>query len=474
MEARKQKERPPSGQGIEELSLIEFPLALLSRRAPNGIKTLRTRDEITDSSTGQKVAREVIVTGSDAFGLPLGPDMDVLLALMALSQQKHGFRERTVEFSLYELRELLRWPLKHGEYNKRLKASLDRWLGTTVKFENSLRRNGRWVSTEGFGLIDNVQLTNTVRCFDPDTPQVFKWNDVVVEGMQAKNSKKLDWDFYIGLESSISKRLYRLLNKRFHNQSFWNYDLVSFCENKMGFLGKSYRATDYKKKLRPAIAELEQKNVIMNRSDKKRFEKGWDGNWRIGFSKPRNVVSVQASKPLDDISELARKLIENGMTQNTAVAWAEKEPDECKRQMEHFEFKVFNGWKPESSGGGYLNRAIKERFAPPDGFISRKDREVAAAKRAARKKAKQESEAAEERRRKAEHAKNEKCFNDFMSSLGSDSEREEFRERALENATPFAKKQYDRALLQAGGDTSGLYLDIILRNQVENELADKV
>ena len=388
--------------GIEELSLVDFPLTLLATRPPRGVKTLRTKDEITDSSTGQRLQREVIVTGSDEFGLPLGPDMDVLLALMAVTQERHGFAERTVEFSLYELRDYLRWPLKDGAYNNRLKKSLDRWLGTTVKFENSLRRNGRWVSSEGFGLIDNVRLTNTVERFDPDTPQVFKWNDVVVEGMQASNSKKLDWDFYIELESSISKRLYRLLDKRFENQQFWPYDLVPFCENKMGFFGTSYRPSDYKKKLRPAIAELVQKGVLGKCSDAKRFVVK-NGVTRVMFSKPRKPMSVKvasnAQLPQDELCDVSRALISKGMTQATAVSWAEKEPTECEQQMEYYDFKLSKGWKPEKSGGGYLNIAIRERYAAPEGFVSKAERDAKRAKIADKKRAREEAEAVAERKR---------------------------------------------------------------------------
>ena len=452
--------------GVEELSLVEFPLALLAKRAPKGVKTLRSVDEITDSSTGERVQREVLVTGSDAYGLPLGPDMDVLLALMALTQERHGFAERTVEFSLYQLREYLRWPHEHGEYNKRLKTSLLRWLGATVEFTNSMRRNGRWLSTEGFHLIDNVRLSNTVRMFDPDSPQVFRWNDVVVEGMQASNSKRLDWDFYVGLESAISKRLYRLLDKRFANQSHWSYDLVPFCRNKLGFCGESYRPSDFKKKLRPAIRELEEKGVLASRSPEKRFESK-NGIPRIWFSRPRRsgvtATAATATRSQHDLDPLAKELVARGVTPVTAVKLAQSEPTEAQQQVEYYDFKIAKGWKPERSGGGYLNIAIRDRYAAPEGFLSKADRDAQRAAAEALRAAQAQAKEKEERQRQQQQQAIDNKLRDYLAGLPNPNE---FKTRALENASPFARDQYRRASKSGDG---GDYLDVILREQMERD-----
>lgn len=81
-----------------------------------------------------------------------------------------------------------------------------------------------------------------------------KWNDAIVESFRNKNTKELDWDFYLSLQSPTAKRLYRFLDKRFYNRDRWTFDLESFCRNKIGIHRK--RVTDFKKTLRPAIEEL--------------------------------------------------------------------------------------------------------------------------------------------------------------------------------------------------------------------------
>ena len=201
-------------QGLEELNLVEFPLGLLVERIPDSSKTLEFSDTIKDQSTGRELQRKVTVAGSEKWGLPNWQDIDVLLALMKLTNDKQGFRERTVSFSLYELREVLGWP-DNGWASKRLARSLKTLVGITVVYENAWRKNGKWTSLNAFHLLDNVKLTNTLADFDPDEDQHLKWNDVIVESVQASNTKGINWEFYRSLRLPTSKRLYRFLDKRF-------------------------------------------------------------------------------------------------------------------------------------------------------------------------------------------------------------------------------------------------------------------
>ena len=65
--------------GRDEFNLAEFPLTLLTDKAPGDCKTLEWQDEIIDKATNLPVTRRVVVTGSDRFGLPTASDADVLL-----------------------------------------------------------------------------------------------------------------------------------------------------------------------------------------------------------------------------------------------------------------------------------------------------------------------------------------------------------------------------------------------------------
>ena len=121
---------------------------------------------------------------------------------------------------------------------------------------------------------------------------------------------------------------------------------------------------------------------------------------------------------------------------------------------------------------GYLASYLRNGWTPHKGFKTTAQRRAEREKRAAKKLAKAESEVAEQRRRKEEHAASEQQFRDFMEAFSSESEREAFRERALENANAFPKQQYRRAMKSGG--SPGLYLDVILRAQMEKEVSAKV
>src|SRR3954466_8199685 len=98
--------------GRDELNLAEFPIALLADRVPKGQKTLYFEDK----------HGRLTVTGSDAYGLPTAIDTDVIVALIYLPKQRNDFRDVKVNFSRYELINLLNWHDEGGSY-KRLDQS---------------------------------------------------------------------------------------------------------------------------------------------------------------------------------------------------------------------------------------------------------------------------------------------------------------------------------------------------------------
>jgi Replication initiator protein A len=122
--------------GRDELNLAEFPITLLTDRAPDGCKTLVFQDEVFDQQSGQMVPRKLTVTGSDAYGLPTAHDDEVLVALLQLTKLANNFSEPRVGFSRYELLKLLGWR-DCGENYGRIEESLNRWLGVSLYYEKA-------------------------------------------------------------------------------------------------------------------------------------------------------------------------------------------------------------------------------------------------------------------------------------------------------------------------------------------------
>jgi len=99
------------------------------------------------------------------------------------------------------------------------------------------------------------------------------------------------------LDSAISKRLYRFLDKRFFHGPRWEFNLKELAWEKVG-LARSYDVGNLKRKLRPAIGELERLGFLAKMPDGERFRKVACGDWRAVFEcAGRNRGSIAASQP---------------------------------------------------------------------------------------------------------------------------------------------------------------------------------
>src|SRR5688572_15548091 len=113
--------------GRDELNLAEFPLAAIADRVPDNQKTLVFEDQIFDSGKAEMITRRLTISASDKFGLPTSLDDEVILGLIQLTKQNR-FAERKINFSRYQLIQILGWRLEGRSY-ERLEKSLKRWLG---------------------------------------------------------------------------------------------------------------------------------------------------------------------------------------------------------------------------------------------------------------------------------------------------------------------------------------------------------
>lgn len=390
---------------LEELNLVEFPLAVLSDYVPNGRKTLEFYDLIRDQESNSQLNRLVTITGADKWGLPNWQDQDVLLAMMVLSKLKNGFGDRRVRFTLHELRNLLQWP-HNGTYNRRLQESLDRWTGVTIKYSHWRTKTG-WKKAKAFHIIEWYALSMG-RDFDADEPQTFTWNELVFESFQANHTKPLDWEFYIGLNTPTAKRLYRFLDKRFFLKSRWSFDLAEFSENKLG-LNKVTDIWRYKERLAPAIKELEAKGFLKAFDARERFAKVGKGKYdvifeRVGGRAPKIPASLFAAKiePATPASTVSNPSLEGllrarGVT-NAAELVKKFAVEIIERQLENFDDRLRHG---EKLTAGWLRKAIETEggYGFRKGFKSKAEQ---ASARQAVETARRTRDADERRRREIE------------------------------------------------------------------------
>ncbi len=237
--------------GRDELSLAEFPLGVLSERVPTGLKTL----------TFECPHGRLVVTGSDYLGLPTPLDTDVLIALLALTKAQNNFTSPTVTFSRYSLLDMMGMA-DNGKGYKRLVESLRRWVGVSLHYDGVFWDNALKckVSASFTVLSDVTYFDMNVRRKLSERQQPlplssFTWGKRFFESCQAGSLKMLDLGVYFGLRSSVTKQLYRFLDKRFHIRPDWTFDLRELAFTHVG-LSRNYTAPKLKEKLTPALDEL--------------------------------------------------------------------------------------------------------------------------------------------------------------------------------------------------------------------------
>lgn len=376
-------------EGRDELNLAEFPIAAIGYRIESAQKTIVYQDETFDKAMGKLITRKLTITASDDYGLPTASDDEVLLGLLQLTY-KHGFKSRTINFRPIELLRILGWSINGGNYD-RLREAMSRWVGVTLRYNNAWRdkASGQWKDKE-FHIIEAQSFTSSVNRGNAslDGAASFTWNEVVFNNFQAGNLKSLDFEFYRSLKSSIAKRMFRFLDKRFFFRSRLTFDLDTFAFEKVG-LSRSVNTdmAQVKRRLTSAIEELERLNFITTVPANKRFTKQLRrGHWDVHFEK--FMGGAEAEEPLnlkvEEVSALETRLLAHGITP-VAIRklLSEHDPQRIESQLEGLDFLVAKGGDgvPQNTAG-WLVKAITEDWTPPRGFVTPAEKEEVALKEA--------------------------------------------------------------------------------------------
>jgi len=248
---KNRSERPDGGRpnGRDELNLAEFPLTSLADRVPKNQKTLVFEDTIWDRQSGSPQTRRLTITASDRYGLPTALDDEVILGLVQLTRQRK-FSDRTVSFTRYELLELLGWR-QEGKSYRRLDESLRRWLGVTLYYDKAWWDKAAqcWIDA-AFHILDQITLSRGRGATRERTKSTFTWNEVVFRSFEAGYLKQLDLGLYRSLKSSIAKRMFRFLDKRFYHRATWEFSLMAFAYEHIG-MSRGYDVGQLKRRLMP-------------------------------------------------------------------------------------------------------------------------------------------------------------------------------------------------------------------------------
>ena len=320
----------------DELNLAEFPIASLSDRIPQGQTTLVFEDRL-ERRDSQPIVRRLTIMGTHKHGLPTSLDDEVLVGLIQLTKRRSNFTDARVHFSRYELIQLLGWP-QSGQSYRRIEEALHRWVGVVLMYEKAWWDNSAksWVD-EQFHVLDNVTLYDrerwrtSSRAAKPSKTErpgprterpplplsSFRWNEVIFQSFQSGNLKQLDLEFYLKLRLPTTKRMYRFLDKRFYRRSRLDFDLRTLACEHIG-LSRSYAPTELKRRLKPALEELEQLGFLEPLSAQERYCYVKRGTWRIILIRGKGTGEDPVGEVTQQPMELVECLRTRGVTAKTA------------------------------------------------------------------------------------------------------------------------------------------------------------
>src|SRR5207302_9481315 len=108
------------------------------------------------------------------------------------------------------------------------------------------------------------------------------WTPQFQESLQSGNMKRLNLEVFFKLSTPTAQRMYRFLDKRFYNAPRLEMDLVEFACGHVG-LTESNNVAILKRRLAPAIKELEEVRFIAPAPPGERYRKVQAGVWRVHF-----------------------------------------------------------------------------------------------------------------------------------------------------------------------------------------------
>jgi len=370
----------------DELNLAEFPIAALTDRVPDGQTTLVFEDKL-ERRDSTPIVRRLTIMGTHKHGLPTSLDDEVLVGLIQLTKRRSNFTDAKVQFSRYELIELLGWP-QSGQSYRRIEEALHRWVGVVLMYENAWWDNAAksWVD-ENFHVLDNVTLydrerrgsssraskasrgdKSSARADKTPLPlSSFRWNEVIFQSFQSGNLKQLDLEFYLRLRLPTTKRMFRFLDKRFYRRTRLDFDLRTLACEHIG-MSRSYAPTELKRRLKPALEELEQLGFLEPLSPEERYSYVKRGCWRIIFI--RGKRGLVESLPSSEGAEIVEALKARGVTPKIAAELAGAYPAaRIETKIAVFDWLLKNEDKRVGKNpAGYLVASIRDDYQAPGDY----------------------------------------------------------------------------------------------------------
>jgi hypothetical protein len=166
--------------------------------------------------------------------------------------------------------------------------------------------------------------------------------------------------------------MYRFLDKRFYRRSRLDFDLRTLACEHIG-LSRTYAPTELKRRLKPALEELEQLGFLEPLGPEERYLYVKRGCWRIMFirgsctaAEVQDPAALRENQP----AELIEALRTRGVTRKTAQELVDSHPpSRIRTKIEVLDWLLRNSDKRVGKNpAGYLVASIRSDYRAPGDY----------------------------------------------------------------------------------------------------------
>jgi hypothetical protein len=336
-----------------ESNLEEYPLfAVKSRnRHENQLVFERRRQ----GEGGTELVQRWEVEPPAKLGMPGPFDQDVYLAVLELLERRGGMaRNGELDFSLYELRDILGWSTSGNTYEK-IRQSLRRISSTTLTSENAFYSKAEERFLSDTFQIWTVHFSRTTQGKTTRERHTLRFHPIFIRNYMAQYLKGLDAHFYWRLPSPLSKRLYRLIDHQRNGGIRWQTELFALRQQ-VPLPNYSY-PSQIKRILAPAHEELKERGFLQGVT----YEGKLDVSYEISPEFARRQKARELSGDLGELFAIER-LVSEGLRGDVARDLVARHGS---RRCLHYADALITQ-RGIRNRAGWLRRAIENGYELPD------------------------------------------------------------------------------------------------------------
>jgi hypothetical protein len=336
-----------------ESNLEEYPLFAVKTR--NRTENQLIFERRRRGEDGTELVQRWEVEPPAKLGMPGPFDQDVYLAVLQLLEVRGGMpRNGELDFSLYELRDILGWSTSGNTYEK-IRQSLRRISSTTLTSENAFYSKAEERFLSDTFQIWSVHFSRTKRGTTTRERHTLRFHQIFIRNYVAQYLKGLDPSFYWSLPSALSKRLYRLIDHQRDGGLAWRTDLPSLRQQ-VPLPNYSY-PSEIKRILEPAHEELTQRGFLSGIG----YEGKTEVTYRISPEFARRQKARELSGEPGELFAIER-LVSEGLRGDVARQLVARHGSErCLRYADALESQ-----RGIRSRAGWLRKAIEQGYELPD------------------------------------------------------------------------------------------------------------